>query len=81
MEMKFAKDRLDLLQLDQRVKLELTGLKVWFSDVNINVAFKEEYLKSTKDLEDARHLRIVYQEMIDEEKIRQFKEMIRRYRL
>src|SRR3989338_195745 len=50
MEVKFAKDILDAYQLKNRVKLELTGLKVWFSNININVAFKEELLKSPKDL-------------------------------
>ena len=64
MEVKFVKDELDLFQLDQRVKFPLTGLEVWFSNVNINIAFKEEYLKSPKDLEDARHLRIVYEEIM-----------------
>ncbi len=81
MEIKFVKDELDLFQLDQRVKLPLTGLDVWFSNVNINIAFKEEYLKSPKDLEDARHLRIVYEENINEDEIKAVKKMIRRLRL
>jgi hypothetical protein len=81
MEIKFSKDELDQLQLNQRVKLELTGLNVWFSNVNINIAFKEEYLKSNKDLEDAKHLRIVYREMINEDEINRIKEMINRLRL
>ena len=81
MEVKFVKDELDLFQLDQRVKFPLTGLEVWFSNVNINIAFKEEYLKSPKDLEDARHLRIVYEEIIDEKEIKRIKEMIKRLRL
>lgn len=81
MEVKFAKDELDLFQLQHRIKLPLTGLEVWFSDVNINIAFKEEYLKSPKDMEDAQHLRIVYAEMVDENKIKEVKKMIRRLRL
>ncbi len=81
MEIKFAKDAIDAYQLNHRVKLELTGLNVWFSNVNINVAFKEELLKSKKDLEDARHLRIVYAEQIDEQEIKLVKNLIKRYRL
>jgi len=81
MEVKFAKDILDAYQLKNRVKLELTGLKVWFSNININVAFKEELLKSPKDLEDARHLRKVYAEMIDEREIKEIKKLIKEYRL
>lgn len=81
MEIKFAKDLLDEYQLKNKVKLELTGLDVWFSNVNVNIAFKEELLKSPKDMEDARHLRIVFSEMIDEEEIVKVKELIRRFRL
>jgi len=47
---------------------------VWFSNININIAFKEEYLKSPKDMEDAKHLRIVYSEMVDEEEITNVKQ-------
>lgn len=81
MEVKFAKDMLDNYQLGQRMKIPLTGLMVWFSNVNINIAFKEELLKSPKDLEDARHLRIVFKEMVDEDEIREVKKMIRKLRL
>ncbi len=81
MEVKFAKDELDLFQLGERTKLPLTGLGVWFGNVNITIAFKEEYLKSQKDLEDAQHLRIVYEELVDEDEIKTVKKMIRRLRL
>lgn len=81
MEVKFAKDELDEYQLRTRVKLPLTALDVWFSDINVNIAFKEELLKSPKDLEDARHLRIVYAELVDEKKIKKVKELIHKLRL
>lgn len=81
MEVKFSKDLLDEYQLKNRVKLKLTGLDVWFSNININVAFKEEYLKSPKDMEDSRHLRIVYADLIDEEEINKIKQLIKRFRL
>ncbi len=81
MEIKFVKDPLDKYQLDTRVKLELTGLDVWFSNINVNIAFKEELLKSPKDLEDSRHLRIVYSELVNKEEINNVKEMIKRFRL
>jgi len=81
MEIKFAKDELDEIQLKERTKLKFTGLNVWFGSINMNVAFKEELLKSDKDLEDARHLRIVYSDLIDEEKINKFKKLIIEKRL
>jgi len=80
MEVKFAKDKLDEEQLETRTKLEFTGLDVYFSSIESNIAFKEELLGANKDLEDARHLRIIYEGKINEEKINKIKEQIKRYR-
>lgn len=81
MELKFAKDILDEHQLQTREKYKLTKLDVWFSNVNFNIAFKEELLKSPKDLEDARHFRIVYSEKVNENEIQGIKKLIKRFRL
>jgi len=81
MELKFAKDELDRYQIITRIKLPLTGLDIWFSSINVNIAFKEELLKSPKDMGDARHLRLVYSENVDETEINNVKALIRRYRL
>ena len=81
MELKFAKDELDYFQLQTRTKLSFTSLDIWFSSINMNIAFKEEYLKSDKDIEDAKHLRIIYSELVNEEEINKIKKMIKRYRL
>ena len=50
-------------------------------NVDVNIAFKEELLKSPKDLEDAKHLRIVYSEKVNEEEINNVKELIKKLRL
>jgi hypothetical protein len=81
MELKFAKDPLDEYQLATRTKLQLTGLPIWFSNINVNIAFKEYYLKSDKDLEDAMHLRQVYPELVDENEIKNVATLIKRHRL
>ncbi len=80
MEIKFPKDELDKEQLENRIKLPLTGIDVYFSTIESNIAFKEEYLSSNKDIEDAKHLRIIYRDKLDENKINQIKERIRRER-
>lgn len=80
MEIKFSKDELDEEQLKDRTKLPLTGIDVYFSSIESNIAFKEEYLASDKDIEDAKHLRIIYKEKIDEDKINKIKEKIKRLR-
>jgi len=81
MEVKFAKDILDEEQLKTRKKLPFTGLDIYFSSIESNIAFKEELLKSDKDIEDARHLRIIYKEEINEEIINKIKRNIRILRL
>jgi len=78
MEIKFAKDQLDDFQLAHRMKIPLTGLDVWFGSIEMNVAFKEDYLKSEKDIEDAKHLRKMFK--VDEHTINEFKKMIRKAR-
>ena len=80
MEIKFAKDKIDEDQLKTRVKLPLTKIDVYFSDIEWNIAFKEEYLKSDKDIEDAKHLRIIYEDEIDENKIKEKKGKIKTLR-
>lgn len=81
MEVKLAKDDLDDYQLRTRQKLPLSGTDLWFSSIEMNVAFKEELLRSDKDIADARHLRIVYEGKINEEEVHKIKRMIRRLRL
>lgn len=81
MELKLEKDDLDKQQLAERTKLPLTGLRFFFSTIETNIAFKEELLKSPKDMEDSRHLRILYDKKLNEQKITEIKQLIRKYRL
>lgn len=81
MEIKFARDSLDLQQIKNRIKLPLTKLQVFFSTIESNIAFKEEYLTSEKDMEDAKHLRLIYEGKINEKEIERIKKEIRRLKL
>lgn len=81
MEIKFAKDEIDNYQLNSRIKIQFTDLDVYFPKIEEAIAFKEEYLKSEKDLEDARHLRIIYEGKLDKDYIKQFKKRIKRIKL
>jgi len=80
MELKFAKDELDEYQIKKRKKYPLTGTNLYFSSIECNIAFKEELLKSPKDLSDADHLRKVYPEA-DENEITRIKLEIKRLRM
>ncbi len=81
MEVKFPADDLDLYQFKIKTKLQKTKLDLWFSSINMNIAFKEEYLKSDKDMEDALYLRKFYAEIVNEKEINEIKDMIRKYKL
>ena len=81
MELKLAKDELDDYQIRIRKKLPLTGLDLYFSSIEMNIAFKEELLKSEKDMDDSKHLRIIYSDVLDENEIAKIKAQIRRLRL
>ena len=80
-ELKFPKDFLDKYQLKTRKKIDFTDIDVFFGSIEACIAFKEELLRSPKDLKDARHLRIVYSEEIKEDEIDNVKTLIRKYRL
>jgi len=80
MELKLARDELDEYQIRTRKKLPLTGLDMYFSSIEMNIAFKEELLRSEKDIDDADHLRIIYSDVLDENEITKIKAQIRRLR-
>lgn len=81
MDIHFAKDELDEQQLNERQKIEFTGLDVWFSSIDFNIAFKEELLKTDKDMEDAQHLRNIFAGKFSEEKINKIKSLIKLLRV
>ena len=80
MEIKFAKDELDNLQISTRQKFPEINPMIWFSSIEMNIAFKEQLLKSDKDMEDAKHLRIIYEGKLDEHRINEIKKMIKKIR-
>ena len=81
MEVKFAKDKLGDYQIKNRVKLPLTGTDFYFPNIESAIAFKEELLKSKKDLKDARHLRLIYGGKVNEAEVDKVKKEIRQLRL
>jgi hypothetical protein len=78
MEFKFAKTIIDEDNLDKRKKIPLTGVDIYFAPIECAIVFKEKYLGSEKDLEDARHLRNVYLEEIDEKEVERYEYLIGR---
>jgi len=77
MEMKFAKDMLDNLTLNDKIKVITEGGEVFISRIELQIAYKRFVLKSPKDLEDARHLQKLFK--ISEEKINSYKTILKEY--
>lgn len=65
MELKFAKNQIDMLSLRQILKVKLNGEEIIISSLEMQIAFKEKVLKSPKDIEDARHIRNVAKEHLN----------------
>jgi hypothetical protein len=77
MEIKFITSKIGNMALSQKIVVRLPSKDINISDLNIQVAFKEEALGSSKDKEDARHIRKTFAESIDEEKIQLYKKMLK----
>jgi len=54
------------------IRIQLNEKEILFADIESQIAYKRYIAKSEKDLEDARHLEIVFED-IDKEKIKYFK--------
>ncbi|MFT4309536.1 MAG: hypothetical protein ACMXYL_03550 [Candidatus Woesearchaeota archaeon] len=76
MEIKFAKNQIDYLALKTRIIVRLPSKDIYISDLNLQIAFKEKILASSKDIEDAMHLRKTFKEQIEEDKIKIYKELM-----
>jgi hypothetical protein len=76
-ELKVCKKEIDFLALNERIKVIFSKNRyVFISPIELQIAYKEEVLKSEKDIEDALHLREVFKDVIDEKKIEEYKKLI-----
>ena len=76
-EVKFPKDNLDEMSFDDFVKVITSKGTLKISSLERHIAFKEYYLGSYKDIEDARHIEELFKEKIDHNKINKLKELIK----
>ncbi|MEK6816263.1 MAG: hypothetical protein AABY09_01505 [Nanoarchaeota archaeon] len=70
-EIKFVKTGMDRLTLADRVLVKLGKYQIYTSSIELQIAFKL-YLGSEKDLEDARHLWILFRDYLNKEKLKYF---------
>lgn len=75
-EMKWIKNKVDQIAFDHMITVNIHGEELCVSQLELQIAFKEENLQSPKDVEDAEHIRSVAKEYLDEGLIQKYKEML-----
>ncbi len=78
-EIKFAKSESDFEALHKKTEVFINGNSVKIAPLELQIAYKEVVLKSEKDLEDAKHIRVVAEKYIDKKLIDEYKERLRKW--
>lgn len=77
MEIKTAKKTSQKLALNNPITVHIQNKSILFAQIESQIAYKRYISKSEKDLEDARHLEIVF-EGLNEENIKYYKELFKK---
>ncbi len=72
-EIKFSKDSYDDMALKNPITVILGDEELKTSFLELQIAFKEEVLKSNKDIEDANHIRLMAKGHLNENLINEYK--------
>ncbi|MGM5483690.1 MAG: hypothetical protein ACQER9_02100 [Nanobdellota archaeon] len=75
-ELKFSKRNIEEISLKNKIKIIIGNNELFVSPLELQIAFKENVLKSDKDMEDARHIRNVAKDIINELLIDKYKVML-----
>lgn len=75
-EMKWTKNKFDKIALEKTIDARIKNETLHISHLELQIAFKEEVLKSPKDLDDAEHIKNVAREYLDNKLIQKYKEML-----
>lgn len=75
-EIKVAKSFLDKESFKDAIKVKTKLGELKISSLERQIAFKRYYLKSDKDLEDAKHIEKIFKENIDYNKVGEYKRLI-----
>ncbi|MBI4452604.1 hypothetical protein HY637_04185 [Candidatus Woesearchaeota archaeon] len=72
-EVKVAKKPLDKESFVDRITAMTTVGDIFISSIERQIAFKRNYLKSEKDIEDAKHMEEMFKNHLDTQKINKYK--------
>src|SRR3989344_5814574 len=76
MEVKFALKPLQKESFNDRILIVMGKEELKISSLERQIAFKKYYLKSDKDIEDAKHIERLFNEKIDYNKVKLYKKLI-----
>ena len=75
-EVKFPKTKIDEETFKDCIAVKMPEGSIKISSLEIQIAFKKYYLKSDKDLEDAKHIEHIFKDKIDMEKVYKYKSIL-----
>ena len=76
MEILFAADAVQKLALATGIVVTLRKSRLFISNLELQVAYKEIVLKSQKDIEDARHIRSVLGKSLNTRKLNEYRRIL-----
>ncbi len=78
-ELKFAKNIIDDITLNTAIIVFLGKEEICISQLELQIAFKEQVLKSPKDIEDARHMRNIAEGHLNKALLKKYEEMLNEF--
>lgn len=75
-ELKFAKNKIDDISLQNTINVKINSNELLISHLEMQIAFKETVLCSPKDFEDARHLRNISANHLNQALIKKYEVML-----
>jgi len=76
-EFKFAKTKMDNEALKQKIYVKMGRSELIISSLELQIAFKEIVLGSDKDLEDAEHLKTVFEKNLNKEALNNYRKVLK----
>lgn len=76
MEMKWAKNVFDDISLRDALRVKIGNESLSISPLELQIAYKEQQLKSPKDLEDAHHLRMIAASFLNTQLLNKYERML-----
>jgi hypothetical protein len=76
MVMKFLKKDIDRAALEGKIKVILDNKFLFVSPLELQIVYKERMLKSPKDMEDAKHLRLIAKDNLNRDKMKMYEAML-----